>query len=56
MGTAAALAGIVGGVVGAGSVTVFDRSSPAPVSTPAPASREVPNVPALLAKVCLGWS
>ena len=51
MGTAAALAGIVGGVVGAGSVTVFDRHSPAPVSAAAPRSPGILNVPALLVKV-----
>ena len=54
MGVAATLAGIIGGLVGAGSVTVFDRHSPAPVSAAAPRSPGVLNVPALLVKVLPG--
>jgi putative serine protease PepD len=44
------LAGFVGSVIGAGGVTVFDGTSPAPASV----SREVLNVPALLAKALPG--
>ncbi len=54
MGVAAALAGIIGGVVGARSVTIFDRHSPAPVSATAPRSPKILNVPALLVKVLPG--